>query len=134
MIRWIGNLHGWSIEKDWVIFSPGIVPAVNMAVMAYTQPGDKVIVQPPRGKNAALNLGRLKRGTRKLAVQAAVDLLYPPKRERGEDEADAIARKMTYVELSVSRGFMDEYMSALFLPHTNMDLFPTVKSLYQNRI
>lgn len=46
-------------------------------------------------------------------------------------EADAIARKMTYVELSVSRGFMDEYMSALFLPHTNMDLFPTVKDLYQ---
>jgi cystathionine beta-lyase len=47
MISWIGDLHGWTIEKDWIIFSPGIVPAVNMAVMAYTKPGDKVIVQPP---------------------------------------------------------------------------------------
>jgi len=28
---------------------------------------------------------------------------------------------MTYLELSVSRSFMDEYMSALFLPHTNLD-------------
>ncbi|HMK61180.1 MAG TPA: ASKHA domain-containing protein [Dissulfurispiraceae bacterium] len=41
-------------------------------------------------------------------------------------EAEAIASKMTYVELSVSKMFMDEYVSALFLPHTNMDLFPTV--------
>lgn len=45
-------------------------------------------------------------------------------------EAEDIARKMTYVELSVLRGFMDEYMSALFLPHTNMELFPTVKKAY----
>jgi len=42
-------------------------------------------------------------------------------------EAESIARRMTYVELSVSRSFMDEYMSALFLPHTNLDAFPTVK-------
>ena len=46
-------------------------------------------------------------------------------------EAEEIAKKMTYMELSVSRGFMDEYMSALFLPHTNMDLFPTVKGAYK---
>jgi uncharacterized 2Fe-2S/4Fe-4S cluster protein (DUF4445 family) len=42
-------------------------------------------------------------------------------------EAEEIARRMTYIELSVSRSFMDEYMSALFLPHTNLDAFPTVK-------
>jgi len=48
-------------------------------------------------------------------------------------EAEDIARKMTYIELSVSRGFMDEYMSALFLPHTDMDLFPSVKEMYNNR-
>jgi len=35
------------------------------------------------------------------------------------------------MELSVSRGFMDEYMSALFLPHTDIDLFPTVKKAYK---
>lgn len=46
-------------------------------------------------------------------------------------EAEDIAGKMTYIELSVSRGFMDEYMSALFLPHTNMELFPTVRDLYK---
>lgn len=49
---------------------------------------------------------------------------------RMREEAEEIAGKMTYMELSVSGGFMDEYMSALFLPHTNIDLFPTVKDLY----
>ena len=50
--------------------------------------------------------------------------------QKMRQEAEEIAGKMTYMELSVSRGFMDEYLSALFLPHTNIDLFPTVKKSY----
>jgi uncharacterized 2Fe-2S/4Fe-4S cluster protein (DUF4445 family) len=44
-------------------------------------------------------------------------------------EAEEIASKMTYIELSTSSIFMDEYMSAMFLPHTNIKLFPSVKKL-----
>ncbi|BCB95679.1 iron-sulfur cluster-binding protein [Dissulfurispira thermophila] len=44
-------------------------------------------------------------------------------------EAEDIASKMTYIELSVYRSFMDEYMSALFLPHTDMSQFPTVTGM-----
>jgi uncharacterized 2Fe-2S/4Fe-4S cluster protein (DUF4445 family) len=36
---------------------------------------------------------------------------------------------MTYFELSVSPDFMDEFVAALFLPHTNMDLFPSVRKV-----
>jgi len=54
-------------------------------------------------------------------------LVTHPGSHMGSGEAEGIARRMTYVELSVSRSFMDEYMSALFLPHTNLDAFPTVK-------
>ena len=43
------------------------------------------------------------------------------------EEAEAISRMMTYVELSNSNKFMDEYVAGLFLPHTNLSLFPTVK-------
>lgn len=43
--------------------------------------------------------------------------------------AEEIAKKMTYIELSVSRSFMDEYVSALFLPHTDMSAFPSVAGL-----
>ena len=48
-------------------------------------------------------------------------------------EAGEIAAKMTYIELSVSPGFMDEYMSALFLPHTDMNKFPSVERLIAGR-
>jgi len=39
--------HGWKLEREWLSFSPGVVPAVNMAVMAFSEPGDKIIIQPP---------------------------------------------------------------------------------------
>jgi cystathionine beta-lyase len=37
----------WQIEKEWIIFTPGVIPALHLAVQAFTQPGDKVIIQPP---------------------------------------------------------------------------------------
>ena len=46
-------------------------------------------------------------------------------------EAEEIAKKMTYIELSVSHSFMNEYISGLFIPHTNIDAFPGVKLLMQ---
>lgn len=39
-----------------------------------------------------------------------------------------VARMMTHFELSAHPGYMDYYTSALFLPHTNLELFPSVKS------
>ena len=42
--------------------------------------------------------------------------------------AEDIARKITYFELSVEQGYMDEYMAALFLPHTDLSLFPSIKT------
>ena len=53
--------------------------------------------------------------------------------DRLRHEAEEIAHRMTYVELSVSRNFMDEYLSALFLPHTDLDAFPTVKREFEER-
>lgn len=47
IINWVKNRHQWAIRKEWVSFSPGIVPAINFAVLSYTQSGDGVIVQPP---------------------------------------------------------------------------------------
>ena len=40
-----------------------------------------------------------------------------------------LSKKMTYIELSVSRSFMDDYVSGLFIPHTNIDAFPGVKKM-----
>jgi cystathionine beta-lyase len=45
--EWLKKRHQWEIKKDWISFSPGVVPALAMIVLAYTKPGDKIIIQPP---------------------------------------------------------------------------------------
>jgi cysteine-S-conjugate beta-lyase len=47
ILFWLESRHKWEVEKEWIVFSPGIVPAISMAVLAYTNPGDKIIIQPP---------------------------------------------------------------------------------------
>ena len=42
-----------------------------------------------------------------------------------------IGNEMTYVELSVYPTYMDEFISACFLPHTNIEQFPTVKAIIE---
>jgi len=42
-------------------------------------------------------------------------------------KTDEIAAKTTYFELSVEPTYMDEYMAALFFPHTDLGRFPSVK-------
>jgi uncharacterized 2Fe-2S/4Fe-4S cluster protein (DUF4445 family) len=45
------------------------------------------------------------------------------------EEAEEIYEKMTYIELSVRNDFYNEFVSALFLPHTDISLFPSVKKI-----
>lgn len=45
---------------------------------------------------------------------------------KAREKMVAVARMMTHFELSAHPGYMDYYMSALFLPHTNLELFPSV--------
>jgi cystathionine beta-lyase len=47
IIDWHERRHNWKIEKEWICFSPGVVPALNICTLAFTQPGDSIIVQPP---------------------------------------------------------------------------------------
>ncbi len=45
--HWLKTRYGWDIDLDWLVWTPGVVPAFNVACQAYCQPGDKVIVQTP---------------------------------------------------------------------------------------
>ena len=47
VIDWLRKRHGWQTERSWQITTPGVVPAVSVAILAYTQPGDKIIIQSP---------------------------------------------------------------------------------------
>jgi cystathionine beta-lyase len=39
--------YSWKIEPEWVVFTPGVIPALNVAVRALTHPGDQIILQQP---------------------------------------------------------------------------------------
>ncbi|MFZ0280187.1 MAG: PatB family C-S lyase [Bacteroidales bacterium] len=45
--RWMSERHNWNVEDEWVCFCPGIVPALNLCTLAFTRPGDSIIIQPP---------------------------------------------------------------------------------------
>lgn len=47
IINWMEKRHNWVIEKEWINFSPGIVTGLSVIVRAFTNKGDKIIVQPP---------------------------------------------------------------------------------------
>ena len=44
---WIDKRHGWKIQRNWITFSPGVVPALNELVRSLTQLGDKILIQSP---------------------------------------------------------------------------------------
>ncbi len=47
VIDWFDRRHHFKIERDWMIYTIGVVPAVSAIILAMTEPGDKVIVQEP---------------------------------------------------------------------------------------
>lgn len=47
VMDWIESHHGWRVEREWMRYIPGIVKGIGMVVNAFTQPGDKIIIQPP---------------------------------------------------------------------------------------
>lgn len=46
-VAWMARRFGWQIEKDWLVYVPGIVPALNWMVQTFTDPGDQVVIQSP---------------------------------------------------------------------------------------
>ncbi|MGY0692760.1 MalY/PatB family protein [Virgibacillus sp. FSP13] len=47
IVDWFKRRHGWSINKEWISHSPGIISALSLITHTFTQPGDKVMVQSP---------------------------------------------------------------------------------------
>lgn len=47
VINWFDRRHNWHIEKDWILYTSGVVPAVSCAIKAFTLPGEKVLLQTP---------------------------------------------------------------------------------------
>lgn len=60
-IQWWKMRHGYTMERDWLIFCTGVVPAISSIVRKLTTPAEKVLIQTPVYNiffNSILNNGR----------------------------------------------------------------------------
>jgi cystathionine beta-lyase len=47
IVNWLEHRHDWKIDQKWLTFSPGVVTSLHMAIQAFTEPNDKVLIQTP---------------------------------------------------------------------------------------
>ena len=45
--NWFFTRHNWTVEKEWIVPTPGIVPAIQFAINTFCSPGDNILVQGP---------------------------------------------------------------------------------------
>lgn len=47
VVDWVKRRYNWDIKPEWLVYTSGIVPALNIAVRSFINIGDEVIIQPP---------------------------------------------------------------------------------------
>lgn len=47
IINWVFEHYNWKVEKEWIVFTPGVIPGFYMAIQQFTEPGEGIIVQTP---------------------------------------------------------------------------------------
>lgn len=47
IVQWISRRHHWQVDKNWLTFSPGVVTSLHIAIQAFTEPKDKILIQTP---------------------------------------------------------------------------------------
>lgn len=47
VINWFVRQHDWKIDREWILYTSGVVPALSAVIKALTVPGDRVLVQTP---------------------------------------------------------------------------------------
>lgn len=75
VVRWLKDKHDWEIKPEWLVWTPGVVPAFNVACKAFCEAGDKVLIQTPNYPPllAAPKLNGLERVDIGTVIQPATD-------------------------------------------------------------
>ena len=47
VIRWFERRHNWTIQREWIQYTTGVVPAVSAVIKALTMPGERVLILTP---------------------------------------------------------------------------------------
>lgn len=91
LAEWLRTMHKWEVSEDWICFCPGIVPALNLCTLAYTRPGDSIIIQPPvytpffdavenHGRNLILNQLVFREGKWRMDLDSLRKIITPDTR------------------------------------------------------
>jgi cystathionine beta-lyase len=73
IMEWLSKRHNWKIEREWLVYTPGVLIALAVAIRTFSRPGDKIIVQSPvyhlffniiknNGRHVLVNPLKLERG------------------------------------------------------------------------
>lgn len=47
ILGWLKRRHQWDVRQEWLAFAPGVVTALSVLVSILTEPGERVLIQPP---------------------------------------------------------------------------------------
>ncbi|HBG01234.1 MAG TPA: cystathionine beta-lyase [Firmicutes bacterium] len=47
VLNWLKTRHDWVVDPDWLNHCPGVVPGLVVSLLALTEPGERVVIQPP---------------------------------------------------------------------------------------
>lgn len=47
LAAWQEERNGWKVDPGWIIYVPGVVAAINIAITLFSKPGEQVVLQPP---------------------------------------------------------------------------------------
>ena len=47
VISWFHRRHQWDIQREWILYTTGVVPAMSVAIKALTMPGERVLILSP---------------------------------------------------------------------------------------
>ncbi len=47
VIKWFNKRYNWNIKSNWIITTPGVVPALSIAIQEFTEKEDEIIIQSP---------------------------------------------------------------------------------------
>lgn len=78
VVEWLAKQYDWTISPEWIIWTPGVVPAFNVVCKAFCEPDDKVMVQTPnypplRAAPKLHGLGRVDIGTVEVEGRWTID-------------------------------------------------------------
>lgn len=47
IVNWVSKRFDWNIKKEWLIFSPGVMPSISLIIQELTDKNDKIMIQEP---------------------------------------------------------------------------------------